>query len=667
MVRRFIGPALAGGLALAATACDPQLPPDPPPHGASPAVSVPQPTEIGGPLYPPADAPPRPPADKRAPVDPIVVRNCLITAPEALNVPSKNNGTLLFYCTDIADGEVVPEADIVVHPRTGKRYRKLREGAVVKQGQLMALMDDKIAWAERETARANLDAKKYEKIAADELYAYYSTDYRRNYDSYLKGATPKAEVDRSEAQMKKAQADIEVAKGHVIQAQEELNKADVVVSEHAIRTAIGGVVQRLYRRAGESIKALDPVAEVLNRDNLRVEGLIELQYLSLRDRFRVGSGGELQAIVERAEQTAHEQLLEGHLQPVRAVAVSKDPRKPLIVSASEDKTVRVWDRLTGTHVNWRHDVPVRAVACTPPTAEANLCLTGADDGIGRLFDLDNPESGKPVRELKGRHQGQIVTAAFAPNGQACATADNNEIIIWDVATGEVRYRISGAHRGPIKSVQFTPQAKLLTVARDNTIRVWKLGEKGAAPESTLEYRTGNVDVLGASPDGQSVLFDQGRALHVLAVADQRTEGVLHAPSESSQFSTFALFSPDGKLVIAASSGDAPLQLWRAPTVGERGTMLRRLAVEHSPPTCAAFAPDGSFAVTGTQDNRVYVWGMPDKAELERKLTASIWFLNPYIDSAERKLPIWARMTQPQGTRLVPGESVTLVIPPQEGR
>src|SRR5207248_7838439 len=118
----------------------------------------------------------------------------------------------------------------------------------------------------------------------------------------------------------------------------------------------------------------------------------------------------------------------------------------------------------------------------------------------------------------------------------------------------------------------------------------------------------------------------------------------------------------GRLVLTAGTGDMPLQLWKTPPPNGRGSLVRRLAVGAvSTPTCAAFAPDGSFAVTGTQDNRVLVWELPTKAELDQQITATLSFVDHSINAAERKARIWAELTNP-AVRLFEGDTVTLVIP-----
>src|SRR5205823_3226166 len=112
-------------------------------------------------------------------------------------------------------------------------------------------------------------------------------------------------------------------------------------------------------------------------------------------------------------------VLRGHRESINAVAVSRGPRH-YVVSASEDYTARIWSikmakntetgkpAWTGEEV-WRleHSAPVRSVACSPPGAARNLCLTGTSDGVGRLWDLGpldkEGDKLKEPRELKGTH------------------------------------------------------------------------------------------------------------------------------------------------------------------------------------------------------------------------------------------------------------------------
>jgi WD40 repeat protein/biotin carboxyl carrier protein len=675
MVRRILGPAFAGVVALSMSACDSSAKPSAS-VAAKPVTEGPisvAAAEIGEPLFPPVNVTPRPATAAVAAIDPIIVRQCQVTLAELQNVPSKNSGRLLYLCTDILPGEAMPSADqIIEHPRTKVKYRRLKEGDSIKKGQLIGFLDDKLAAAKKSIEVATITANEAKEKAAERVREAAQEEYVMYYNLQKKGGAAEAEVRRTKAQMHKAEADVEDARGQLLKSREDFQMAQVVLEEHEVRSTIPGKINRFFRRAGESIKELDPVAEVQNLDRVRVEGLLEVQYLPQLDQMRA-AGRPVKVVIESSPQTGPTQQLNGHLQPVRAVAVSKDKQRPLIVSGSEDHTARVWDRLSGQKAVLLHPAAVRAVACSPVGSANNLCLTGADDGIARLWDLDNADPAKAVRELgseeKVRHQTRIVSAAFAPlDGKTCVTADEKEIFLWDVDSGKLKYRFPSQHRGQISYVQYTPQAKLLSVARDHSLCMWRLGEKGAAPETVIDYRSGDVPVLGASPDGQSVLFDQDRALHVLSVADQRTEGVLPAPSDASQFAGFALFSPDGRMILAEGTADNPLQLWKAPVAGSRAHLIRRLAVgPASTPTCAAFSPDGAFAVTGTLDHKVLVWKLPTEAEIKQDLTGDLTFTSSSMDAADRKVRIWANVTNIGDSRLLAGDTVTLVIPPAESR
>ena len=126
----------------------------------------------------------------------------------------------------------------------------------------------------------------------------------------------------------------------------------------------------------------------------------------------------------------------------------------------------------------------------------------------------------------------------------------------------------------------------------------------------------------------------------------------------------ALFSPDGRLALTAGSSEGRLQLWRAPTIATRPYEVRQLvARERSPATCAAFAPDGSFLVTGTKDRQVLVWPLPSTQEVEQVITAELTLIEPAVESSARQVRVWAEVPNPAG-RLLPGTTVTVTVYPR---
>ena len=361
-----------------------------------------------------------------------------------------------------------------------------------------------------------------------------------------RSAAPELTYDRyiSEVTAKEKAVDV---------ARLEKDQSDVMVDQHRITSPIHGQVKSIFRRRGEAVKGLETVFQIQNLEVLRIEGQVDIQY---RSRLRPG----MKVYVEPSLPISSVAYFPGHLQEITAVAVSNDAKNPQIVSASEDNTVRVWEgRQRREKAIFVHPQAVRAVACTPAGAAANLCLTGCGDGKLRLYDLAGGGD-QPIREF-GKSGQPINCVAFSPDGKTCASGgEDREINLWDVASGSFLYRLPTDHRGAITSLQFLPQSQLISTGRDRNLVLWQLGESGAKKIRAFENRNGDVSTLGASPDGKFALFDQGRTLRVMTLPGGLTEAVLQGASSASSFATLAIWSPDGQRILTGSAGDGRLNL-----------------------------------------------------------------------------------------------------------
>ncbi len=633
---------------------------------------------IGGPLYaPPAPFAQRPPLPRPTPqrssaTDPIVVINCHLgfTNKGKADVPSPRNveGLLVFIGVELKPGENAPPHqtfDVQVGNET-KRYRRLNEGDQVSAGQALALVDDRLPRADVISKEAKWLASKADYDAAEKTREETYQRYRTNQRLYQDGQKISYEEFRgSEATWHRYEAESVSKKYAINVADAEWKQARTILSMYQLRASIAGKVKTLYKHEGESIKALDPVLQIQNYDRLRAEGMVDLQYVQ-------GLHEGMNVVIEPIVRDAPERSFMGHRGEITGVAVSKDAKNPMIVSCSEDGTARVWKRSQRQqYLVLRHPekVAVRAVACTPPGSEANLCLTGASDGIGRLWDLDN-DSEQPLRELKGKHRsGGIRCVAFSPDGKICATGgDDRDILIWDTASGELRYRLSGQHEIPphkdtVTALHFTPDSHLVSVGHDDAVRVWKLGEKGAEPERTIKRRAHEIAQLGISPDGQWVLDEHGQELRILSLSKDLTEGSLQ--SKTTNFKTLALFSPpDGQLILTTSGSEGHLQLWRRDPV--RSYELRQLTPGlRFGVTCAAFDPNGQFVVAGTQGHKVYLWPMPTEKEITRQITATITDIERIVESGVGTVRIVAEFDNPPDRPLHAQDTVTLVAYPSK--
>ncbi len=601
---------------------------------------------------------------------PIVIPQCSVnfTLENKVDLPSQRDAVVSYFATELTSEDMVPPEKILMlefqidDKKITKRFKSLQEGDVVKKGQLVAQLDDRLPRSEVVSKKAKVRAAEADFKAAIELKNEARARLNRQEYLYKINGTSKEELGLANATWEKQKAE-EISKGEGIKvAQAEQSQAETVLEYYQLRSPISGKIKTFYKRPREAVKAFEPVLQIYADDPVRVEGLLEQKYIERIRRSLKGKG--VRVVIEVAPDEAPLDTLSGHLQEVTGVAVSKDSKQ--IVSVSDDGSVRAWDAKSRQQRLILKDpspTAAKAVACTPAGAEANLCMAGMEDGRGYIWDLDS-DNPKAI-ELEQKHSEAIRSAAFSPDGRYCVTGgEDRQIMLWDAATGKLRYRFPRGHLGPVTSLQFTPQSQLVSADRDKTLQLWSVNQQGAKLEKTFHSRSGGVTRLGVSADGKRVLFNQGKVLRVMSLPEGNTEGELQSVTGAADFSSFALFSPNGQLILTAGASESGLQLWRAPQAGRRGYEIRQLVSDQEPPTCAAFAPNGSFIVTGTRDRHLQIWPVPSDTEIKREIVAEAPRIDDLLESTKRQRKIWVELANPKA-RLTPGDTVTMVIYPLE--
>jgi len=656
------------GLLCIAIGCSTSTPPT---KGSGDSAQPIAPVNIGAMLFSPA---PWPTYDEggSATTDPIRVPMCLLTVLKKAEVPSKEEGTIEWLGTEMVAGQAVDPKD--VHHLVRKKidgseqrigsFQRLRVGDRVEKDQVIALLESTRAHLEHKISLANIKGAEAEQAAAGDAIVYYN----ENVKIEKKANSSTSAIVLAQANLAKSISEKATKDWGVERSKGEEKKALDKLDNHLIRAPFTGEIVHFSKQVGEGVKATEPILLLQNTDILGVEGFLPMQFAArVKPCADVFLEPALMAppLPGRSPHTSSK--------PISAVAVGIKGEKQVIVSASEDGSVYVWER-GKVYDMWKHRMPVRALACTPPGTAVSLALTGCDDGKARLWSLQSSSS-EPVVVLDGHHEGGVTAAAFSPDGTKCVTADDRgEIMLWDTAKGQKLYTFPREHNSSVGSLHFTPQCRVVSTAHDNSALVWKVGEISAAVETRFDHLSGEVGVLGVSDDGGQMLLDLDKnRLRVVDLGKNYNLGTLQQSSDSGKFTTFALMSPaiggkTGARVILTTSGtDGILQVWRWTGGAGHGAELRKLVCTGNvPPTCAAFAPiakDG-FIVAGTRKGDVHVWPMPTEEELANQYRARVTSISENSESSGKSVRIYAEYTNPPTPelRLRPGTTATVVIP-----
>ncbi|MFN6496773.1 MAG: AAA family ATPase [Nostoc sp. DedQUE01] len=157
----------------------------------------------------------------------------------------------------------------------------------------------------------------------------------------------------------------------------------------------------------------------------------------------------------------------GHQALIRSVVFSPDGQ--MLVSASDDNTLRLWDVSSGKPIGeplQGHEAAVGSVAFHP---NGQMLVSGSADNTLRLWDISGSAIGEP---LQG-HLGAISSLAFSPDGQMIVSgSSDNTLRLWDISGSPIGEPLQG-HQASINSVAFSPDGQIIVSgSSDGTVRLW---------------------------------------------------------------------------------------------------------------------------------------------------------------------------------------------------
>jgi WD40 repeat protein len=272
--------------------------------------------------------------------------------------------------------------------------------------------------------------------------------------------------------------------------------------------------------------------------------------------------------------------LEGHSAEVHAVAVTPDGKRA--VSASSDKTLKVWD------------------------LEAGSALCTLEGHADRVWDV----------------------ALTSDATRAVSASADNTLKVWDLKTGRVLRTLQSA--GSVSRVVMTPDGKQAVSASDGTLRVWDL-ETGRALRA-LETPSDGVWGIAMTPDGKRAV--SGYAVSGLKVWDLEA-GCVVRTIEGTRYHRAVAVTADGKRAVSASL-DHRLRVWNLDT----GQALCVLGGHSGEISDLAVTADWTRAVSASYDKTVKVWDLQAGCAVRTLVGHSFW-VDGVAVTADGKLAVSA--------------------------
>jgi WD40 repeat protein len=286
--------------------------------------------------------------------------------------------------------------------------------------------------------------------------------------------------------------------------------------------------------------------------------------------------------------------LTGHSEGVKACGYSPDGTR--IVSASWDNTLKVWDAQTGQLIATLSGSYSDGMIACEYSPDGRHIVSASGDNTLKIWNAQTYQSITTLTNFV--FSGVISMCGYSPDGTLIVSTSDKALKVWNTQTGKLIITLHG-HSDDVMACSFSPDSKhIVSASKDKTLKVWDV--QTGQPIATFSGHSDQVITCEYSRDGTCIVSaSQDKTLKVW---DVQTGQPIATFSGHSVGVVACGYSPDGRRIVSASR-DETLKVWDTQT----GQLLVTLSGHNAAITACRYSPDGRRIVSASQDKTLKVW------------------------------------------------------------
>ncbi|XP_005995864.1 WD repeat-containing protein 1 [Latimeria chalumnae] len=324
-------------------------------------------------------------------------------------------------------------------------------------------------------------------------------------------------------------------------------------------------------------------------------------------------------------------------------AVSWSPDNTHLLSASGDKTSKIWDveaNSVVTTFNMGSDVLDQQLGCL---WQKDHLLSMSLSGYINYLDKNNPN--KPIRVVKGHSKSIPCVTVHKNDGRSYIYSASHDgyINYWDAETGENDGFVGKGHMNQVSKMAIDESNQLVSCSMDDTVRFTNIIKKEYSGQDVVKMDV-QPKCVAVGPGGYVVTVCIGQ---IVLLKDKKKVSVIENPGYEPEAvavhpggETVAVGGEDGKVHLYSFQGNAlkevktievgaavtdlayshdgaflttcdTQRVVTAFTVADGYAIKDKFYGHHAKVVCIAWSPDNEHFATGGMDMMVYIWTISD--------------------------------------------------------